>query len=175
MTKLDTSLFFAIHSLAGHGMVGDFFIVFFGEYFIYLVLTIFVLAACRSYKKEKNITTLKPYLGAILAAFIARYGVTEAIRFFYHHPRPFITFPMAHLMTETAYSFPSGHTIVMFSLATATYFFDKRFSYFLFAAGLVIGIARIAGGVHYPSDIVGGIVLGIATSWILYRVYIRCQ
>ena len=171
MTLLDISLFFAIHSLAGRGIFGNFLIVFFGEYFIYLVFAIFILAAYRAYKKRKNIAALKPYLGAVVAAFIARYGVTEIIRSFYPHLRPFVTFHLSHLLTDMSYSFPSGHTIVLFSLATATYFFNKKLSYFIYASGLVVGIARIAGGVHYPSDVVGGIIFGIATSGILYLCY----
>ena len=171
MTQIDTSLFYAIHSLAGHGVIGDFLIIFFGEYFIYVVLAIFLFLAYRAYNKEKNITELLPYLGAIVAAGIARYAVTPVIRFFYHHPRPFITLSTSHLLTETSYSFPSGHTITMFALATAVYFLNKKWAYVLYIAGLIIGIARIAGGVHYPSDIIGGIVLGTLTSWILYQLY----
>jgi len=148
--------------------VWDFLIVFFGEYFMYVVLAIFVFVAYRSYKKTKNGGALKPYFWAIIAAIVARYAVTPAIRFFYHHLRPFVALSTSHILTDTAYSFPSGHTIIMFALAGATYFFNKKFSYFLAATGLVIGIARIAGGVHYPSDIIGGIVLGIAIGAVVH-------
>ena len=171
MTQFDTSLFYSIHSLAGHGIVGDFLIVFFGEYFIYVMFAVFAYVAYRAYKKEKNIRAFLPYFGALIAAGSARFLVTPIIRFFYHHPRPFIAFSTSHLLTDTSYSFPSGHTITMFALATAAYFFNKRLAYILGIAGLLIGIARIAGGVHYPSDILGGSVLGVATSWILLALY----
>ncbi|MCX6786300.1 MAG: phosphatase PAP2 family protein [Candidatus Kaiserbacteria bacterium] len=164
------SIFYAIHSLSGHGIIGDFLIVFFGEYFIYLVLAIFILVAYRAYKKEKNIAVLKPYFLAIIATVVARFVITPAIRLFYHHLRPFIALSTSHLLTDTSYSFPSGHTITMFALAVATYFFNKKFSYFLFAAGLIVGVARIAGGVHYPSDVVGGIVLGVITGVVIYKL-----
>jgi len=39
----------------------------------------------------------------------------------------------------------------------------------LYASGLLIGIARIAAGVHYPLDILGGIILGTLTGYIAYR------
>ena len=172
MVQLDTSLFFAIHSLAGHGVAGDFSIIFFGEYFIYIVFIIFAYAAWCAYKKQKNIAALRPYAGAVIAAGVA-YSIANAIRIFYHHLRPFVALPISHLLTDTSYSFPSVHTIVLFALATAVYFFNKKLSYVIFVAGLFVGIARIAGGVHYPSDILGGIVLGIATSSILYWLYRR--
>ncbi|MFH1178269.1 MAG: phosphatase PAP2 family protein [bacterium] len=172
--QLDTALFYSIHSLAGHWAAVDFLIVFFGEYFIYIVLVIFIIVAIRAYQKEKRITEITPYLVALIVAGIARYTITPAIRFYYHHLRPFVALSTTHLITDTSYSFPSGHTIVFFSLATATYFFNKKFAYFLYVSGLIVGIARIVGGVHYPSDIIGGIILGIATGGILYWLYTKC-
>jgi undecaprenyl-diphosphatase len=71
------------------------------------------------------------------------------------------------VLVDTAASFPSGHTIFMFALATGVWRINKRFGWWLYALGLLIGAARVAGGVHYPSDIVGGIVLGIATSFVI--------
>jgi undecaprenyl-diphosphatase len=63
----------------------------------------------------------------------------------------------------------------MFALATATYYFNKKLAYFLFASGLVIGLARVAGGVHYPSDVLGGIFLGILTVFIINFVLKRSR
>jgi undecaprenyl-diphosphatase len=170
MTSINTSLFFTIYSLAGRGIIGDSLIVFFGTYFIYIVLIVFVCAAYLAYKKRRNIIALRPYIGA-LAASVVSYGVVDIVRLFYHHARPFVAFNIPHLLTDSAYSFPSAHTTVLFALATVTYFFNKKLSYFIFAAGIIVGIARIAGGVHYPSDILGGMIFGIATSGILYWLY----
>lgn len=170
MTNIDISLFFAIHSFAGRGIWSDFLIVFFGQYFIFIVFIIFLYAAYLAYKKRKNIAALRSYIGALVASVVA-YGVVDIVRLFYHHPRPFIAFNIPHLLTDNAYSFPSAHTAVLFALATATYFFNKKLSYFIFATGFVVGIARVAGGVHYPSDILGGIIFGMATSGILYWLY----
>jgi undecaprenyl-diphosphatase len=58
----------------------------------------------------------------------------------------------------------------VFSLATSIYFFgNKKVAVMLYASGLLIGIARIAAGVHYPLDILGGIILGTLTGYIAYR------
>jgi len=86
--------------------------------------------------------------------------------------RPFIALNLPqHVLTDHSYAFPSGHTAVVFTLATATHFFNKKLAYFLYASGLVIGLARIAGGVHYPSDIAGGIILGIFIGFIVYKLW----
>ena len=103
-----------------------------------------------------------------MAALVARFGIAEAIRLFYHESRPFTALGISHLINDSTYSFPSGHTIFLFALGAATNFFNKKLAYFIYASALLIGFARVAGGVHYPSDIVGGIVLGAATGVCVY-------
>ncbi len=171
MASLDSALFFIIYSLAGHFVWSDFLIIFFGEYLIYIVLLIFVYFGYLAYKKRKNVALLRPYIGALLASGVA-YGIVQMVRLFYHHLRPFAAYGIPHLLTDNAYSFPSAHTTVLFALTTATYFFNKKLAKFIFIAGCIVGLARIAGGVHYPSDILGGMIFGAAISWILYKAYL---
>jgi len=159
MNWFDDYFFGILHGLAGKSTGGDFLIIFFGDYFLYICVAIFAYFGWHTY--NKNESSLKLYGIALAGALIARFGVAEAIRLFYHRLRPFLALNTTHLFTDYAYSFPSGHTIFMFALAMATWYFNKKLSYFLFASGLLIGLARVAGGVHYPTDIIGGIILGI--------------
>jgi membrane-associated phospholipid phosphatase len=48
---------------------------------------------------------------------------------------------------------------------------NKKLAYCIYALGVIIGLARVAGGVHYPSDIVGGAVLGICTGYIVVKAW----
>jgi undecaprenyl-diphosphatase len=159
MNWFDNYFFGILHGLAGKSAPGDFLIIFFGDYFLYVCLIIFVYFAWRNRQQQPKLYGL-----AIVSALIARFGVAEGIRLFYHRLRPFLALHTTHLLSDYAYSFPSGHTIFMFALAAYTFYFNKKLSYFLLASGLVIGLARVAGGVHYPTDIFGGIVFGILTS-----------
>lgn len=174
---MDLSLFYAIHSLAGVSAWGDLLIVFFAKYYLYVVLAVFAYAAWSAYGQARERVWLWKYGIALAAAFFARFGLAEVIRYFYHHERPFVALGVSHLITDTAYSFPSGHAIFIFALGAATHFFNKKLAYFLYASGLLIGIARIAGGVHYPSDILGGAVLGLITGavvcWVAKRYLAR--
>ncbi len=168
---MDLSLFYFIHGLAGQSAWGDSLIVFFAEYYLYVVLLVFVGVALYQYSKVKVVSLFLKYGTALLGALIARFGVATFIRHFYHHERPYIAIAgLSHLLSDSAYSFPSGHTIFMFALAACTHFFNKKLAYYLYASGLVIGMARIAAGVHYPSDILGGIVIGMVTGAIVYLI-----
>ena len=172
MVSIDASIFYGLHSLAGHSKTVDFLIVFFGEYFIYIVLLVFIFFIYQSWRKG-NITDSYPYAVSIFSAIIARFGVASLIRFFYHRPRPFLALSLPHLISDSAYSFPSGHTIFLFALGASTHFFNKKLAYFLYISGLVVGLARVSGGVHYPSDILGGAVIGTALGFIVYKIWNR--
>lgn len=66
------------------------------------------------------------------------------------------------------YSFPSGHTSASFSIATTIAFNIPKLSILVFLIALTIGISRVYLGVHYPTDVAAGIILGIASAVIVH-------
>lgn len=87
-------------------------------------------------------------------------------------PRPYTYFPgMALLIAPLAdFSFPSGHTFASFASATALYLHHKKLGSAAFVLAAIIAFTRLYLYVHFPSDILGGIILGIACGWIAYRI-----
>ncbi len=62
---------------------------------------------------------------------------------------------------ESDKSFPSGHTTAAMAASTAVFFScSKRYSWLAFLFAVVMGIARIYLVVHFPSDVVGGFIVG---------------
>lgn len=165
--SFDTNLFAALNGMIFRSPVVDGVVIFFAKYYIFVLLALVCAAAMRTY--QKSLENLIPFAAAIASAIIARFGVASLIRFFYHRPRPFIALNAPHLFTDSAFSFPSGHTIFLFALSAAVYTFNKRLGVFIGVSGLLVGIARVAAGVHYPTDIAGGIVLGILVGALCQR------
>lgn len=83
--------------------------------------------------------------------------------------RPFSKFPDVALLIHAPHSlsFPSGHTMVGFACATVLYYYDRRLGAAGFVIASLIAFSRLYLFVHYPSDVLGGILFGTFTSLIL--------
>jgi undecaprenyl-diphosphatase len=87
--------------------------------------------------------------------------------------RPFVTYP--NLITpkthETDYSFPSGHASFVFADAMSLSLSFPKWYVIApsFAYATTVGYSRLYLGVHYPSDVLGGAVLGVASSYLTWH------
>ena len=83
------------------------------------------------------------------------------------------------LRTETAggYSFPSGHSqgAASFYGAVAVYLRKKWVSILCIITILAVGFSRMYLGVHWPKDVVGGILLGGACAYVTYKIYSKFE
>jgi undecaprenyl-diphosphatase len=60
----------------------------------------------------------------------------------------------------TYQSFPSGHATTAFAFAFVVGFMARRWFPFLLLAAVAVGVSRVAVGAHYPTDVLGGVVVG---------------
>ena len=69
------------------------------------------------------------------------------------------------------YSFPSGHTAASFASATALYFAgEKKLWKPALVLACLIAVSRLYLYVHYPTDVLGGVVIGIIAGYLGYRL-----
>jgi undecaprenyl-diphosphatase len=125
------------------------------QYVVVVLLLLFVLLATFTFKDRIRIVFI-----AVASSVVARVLV-EVIKHFFHRPRPFVFHTVHQLVTENSWSFPSGHATFFFALAMAIYLYSRRWGILFLICAVFISLGRIAAGIHYPSDILGGILLGI--------------
>ena len=70
----------------------------------------------------------------------------------------------------TDFSFPSGHTGAAFAAASALFFCKNRLWIAALVLAILIAFSRLYLYVHYPSDVLGGILLGILSGWLGYTL-----
>ena len=64
------------------------------------------------------------------------------------------------------FSFPSGHTAGAFLMATLISHYYPEFGLFSYVLATLVGCSRICLGVHFPTDILAGMVLGVSSAVI---------
>ena len=69
------------------------------------------------------------------------------------------------------YSFPSGHTLASFEAVTMIYLHNKKWGAISLILAVLIAFSRLYLFVHFPTDIIGGIVLGVIISLSVYYGY----
>lgn len=165
---LDVAIFNALNGLAGHGALLDWFIKFCASYVPYLLAILLVIIALWPIRRYRM------FFAAVLSGAIARLALKPLILVFIHRARPYIALPTAHnvigpQLGEEFQSFPSGHAVFFFALAMAIFMYNRKWGWVFFAGATLMGLARIAGGIHWPSDILGGAIIGILTAWVTLR------
>jgi undecaprenyl-diphosphatase len=91
-------------------------------------------------------------------------------------PRPFVADPSGvHLFTRHAAdpSFPSDHATAALAIAVAILLRDRRWGGVALAFACVLAVGRVAMGVHYPSDVLGGAALGTLCALLLWLTPVR--
>ncbi len=97
---------------------------------------------------------------ALLSAALAL-GTNGLIGAIYHRDRPFVHHHVIQLIShEPSASFPSNHAAASFAIAMSIWLWRRKDGWFWFALAAAISFSRIWSGVHYPTDIVGGVILG---------------
>jgi undecaprenyl-diphosphatase len=103
----------------------------------------------------------------LVAALFARFAVVSFIRWILPRARPFVNNNVNLLFEHQGSSFPSGHTAFFFALSTIIYFYNKKIGALFFLSSILIVLARVFSGIHWPSDILAGLIVGIISGLII--------
>lgn len=169
--SLDIYLFRLINGLAGHSKFLDLIGIFLASSLAYVLVIAagIIILLNKSWRVRLNNLL---FLG--LTLLLSTGFFSSIIRFIYNRPRPPLVLEGVTVLINknlAEASFPSDHAVFFFALAIAIYFIqEKWFKYFLVSA-ILMGIARVFVGVHYPMDILAGAAIGLGSGLLVHKIY----
>lgn len=163
---MDLIIFQQINQFAGKWVCLDAVGIFLVQYFEYILIFCFLLFLIVNVKKYWRMV-----VQAFLAAILARFVIVEIIRYFLPRNRPFVENSVNLLVSHSQESsFPSGHAAFYFALSTVIYSYNKKAGILFFLASFLIVISRVFVGIHWPSDILAGAIIGILVGWLVNKI-----
>ncbi|MFV5689602.1 phosphatase PAP2 family protein [Flavobacterium sp. ZT3R25] len=120
-------------------------------------------------KKDSTIKKQAIFIGE---TFLVSAFITTALKHTVKRARPFDTYSDIEKETSApGYSFPSGHTSLAFATATSLSMAYPK--WYVIAPSFVwagaVGYSRMHLGVHYPSDVLAGAIIGSGSAYIAYK------
>jgi undecaprenyl-diphosphatase len=115
--------------------------------------------------------------GVVAAGFSAllALGIAHIIVEIWARPRPYVAHPGTHLFIAPSGdpSFPSDHATAAFAIAVALLLRHRKAGWIALAMAVVLSVARVAVGIHYPGDVLAGAAVGTVAALMLWHSSVR--
>ncbi len=169
--SIDWWLFERINSLAGHTPLLDQIMQALVSDYVGPTLQVLGLLGLwfegrdESQRRDNQRAVLRAVLALLLSGLLVKFCNQLYFRdrpFRYHDVNLLFYYPSDS-------SFPSNSVTVVFSLATAAWLQNRRWGWPLMGLAAGFALSRVYCGVHYPGDVLAGLVLGAGTAWLLTR------
>jgi len=129
----------------------------------YISLGIILVTAIFSFVRKEGLRKPLQLIATLLVVALLSFTIKIII----DRERPFQVYDsIEKLSSGGSPSFPSGHTFEAFAMATAVFllFSSRKIRIPIIIWAFLVGYSRMALGVHYPTDVLAGMVLGIFTA-----------
>jgi len=168
MQNLNLKLFYIINNLSMKNKFLDKLMIFTSKYIIYIFMAIlllhFILSILHKNIRTKKIVLMTAFLTLINVFFSFIIGKAFPVnRPFIHHS---VHLLYSHRLSP---SFPSDHSIVTLTIALGILKYNKILGIILILLSAAVGFSRIYVGHHYPSDVIGGYILSLLTTYIFNK------
>ncbi len=168
---MNYQIFYSLYGMAHQSALLDSLVIFLATDFALLVAFALLYFLYKHEDRKRGIKELLIVVGSGALAW----GIAHVIKYLYPMPRPDVALEgvVSLFAPNDLSSFPSGHATFFSALATALYFYHKKLGMFFGVCALLIGLARIISGVHFPIDILAGLILGGVVAFIVNRIVKR--
>ncbi len=172
--NLDWALFRALNGLAGRWLLVDRIVQFLmNDYALTTALSALLVALWFRGRTRKEREADQAAVVHTLVALILASAVLKGLNLLFFRLRPFTAHEVNLLFYHPSdSSLPSNAATVSFVFAVGVLQRSRTLGLVGIALGLILGLSRVIGGVHYPLDIVAGAVLG-GGAVLLVRRYCR--
>lgn len=119
---------------------------------------------------DKNLRKQSLYMAG---AYLLSTGITQGLKRVIKRERPFEKYNFIIQRTHTdSYSFPSGHSSSAFNTATSLSIIFPKWYVIVpsYAWATAVAYGRMYQGVHYPSDVLVGAIIGAGSAWMSFKI-----
>jgi undecaprenyl-diphosphatase len=157
--SLDYTLFRAVNGLAGRNSALDTLMIGSAKY-LPIIFAFALVALWISWRARNQRAAFLAGVSTLVAL-----GLGQLVGKAFPRPRPYLSHTVNQLIPPSLdTSFPSDHAILGFAVAVIVLRYNRRAGVALLTLALLMAIARVFVGAHYPGDVLGGAVLGSLTS-----------
>jgi undecaprenyl-diphosphatase len=171
---MDFTLYKSLNGFAAHHDAFEDVLRFFSQdaqfFFVALLAVLFLATG-----KWRSVNGRHGVVAAGFSALMAL-GLAHVIADLWDRARPYEAHPAAaHLFIAPSGdpSFPSDHATAAFAIAVSIWLRNRKAGWLALGMATILAVARVAVGVHYPSDVIGGALIGTASALILWLPAIR--
>ncbi|TSC96472.1 MAG: phosphoesterase PA-phosphatase-like protein [Candidatus Berkelbacteria bacterium Licking1014_2] len=139
---------------------------------IYAAPVILIILFCYPASEAGKQKSRRDSVIAAILGLISWQVIGRLVAMIWTRERPFVIWPEKEVLFHRPdYSFPSDHAAFLTTLIVFFYLAGyRKLSYWLAGGAILILLARVIGGIHWPSDILAGIIIGAAVGWLGYKI-----
>jgi len=136
---------------------------------MWVILSAIVVAWVRIYTRSNKVFIF--CMLCLICVGIADGLSYQVFKFLFARPRPCYTLTDLRMIVGCGgtFGFPSNHATNAMTMAVFTFLvFRKGWTLIGFGIAILVSFSRVYLGVHYPSDVLGGMVLGTAIAALIF-------
>ncbi len=178
LSNLDNTIVIWLYSLGTSSELLRCVTLFFAQRLDWIVIIGVVIFLCIHRHPVSGVTRRTHFvlrlreLCAIGISTVSAWLVVLLMKYNIESPRPFLMLNIDPLFIHGGVdSFPSGHATFFMALAVAVGLYHRWLGWLLAGIAVLIGVSRVAAGVHYPVDVLAGFILGGFLAYGVHYVF----